>query len=259
LTRKAPRPPVPASVRIGTAGWSISAAVADAMPGEGSHLERYARRMNCVEINSSFYRPHRMQTYARWADSTPDDFQFAVKVPKRVTHEGRLEGCDELLAAFVDEADGLGAKWAVALVQLPPSLALDDEVAGRFFEQLGEAFDGAIVCEPRHRSWFTSQADELLKRCEVSRVAADPAKWPQANELGGWTGSAKARRPAVFYHRWHGSPRVYWSAYDADWLRERAQELAQLPSHADRWCIFDNTASGAALPNALQLQTLTSP
>jgi len=253
------RASVPVPVRIGTAGWSIPAAQADALPGDGTHLERYARRMNCVEINSSFYRPHRMQTYARWADSTPDDFRFAVKVPKRITHESRLVGIEELLAAFVGEAGGLGAKWAVALVQLPPSLALDEPVAGRFFEQLGAAFDGAIVCEPRHRSWFTPQADELLQRCEVSRVAADPAKWPQAGEPGGWTGPPRARRAAVAYHRWHGSPRVYWSTYDTDWLRERAQQLAHLPAHVDRWCIFDNTAAGAALPNALQLQTLTSP
>ncbi|SHM28406.1 DUF72 domain-containing protein [Rhizobacter sp. OV335] len=251
--------PSPAAIRIGTAGWAISAAQAEALPGEGTHLERYARRMNCVEINSSFYRSHRMQTYARWADSTPDDFRFAVKLPKRITHECRFEGVDELLAAFVAEAGGLGAKWAVTLVQLPPSLAFDDKVAGRFFEQLGEAFDGAVVCEPRHLSWFTPQAEQLLEQCEVARAAVDPSKWPQANEPGGWTGPATARRPAVFYHRWHGSPRIYWSTYKTDWLRERAQELAQLPAHADRWCIFDNTAAGAALPNALQLETLTSP
>jgi uncharacterized protein YecE (DUF72 family) len=249
----------PAAIRIGTAGWSISAAQAEALPGEGTHLERYARRMNCVEINSSFYRSHRVQTYARWADSTPDDFRFAVKLPKRITHESRLEGVDELLAAFIAEAGGLGTKWAVALVQLPPTLAFDNKVAGRFFGQLGRAFDGAVVCEPRHLSWFTPQAGQLLQQCEVARAAVDPSKWPQASEPGGWTGPATAQRPAVFYHRWHGSPRVYWSTYETAWLRERAQELAQLPAHADRWCIFDNTAAGAALPNALQLETLTSP
>ena len=246
-------------VRIGTAGWAISAANAAALPGDGTHLERYAMRMNCVEINSSFYRGHRTQTYARWADSTPEHFRFAVKLPKRITHECRMADADELLAQFVDEAGGLGPKWAVALVQLPPGLAFDADVAGRFFGRLGEAFDGAVVCEPRHRSWFTSQADQLLARCEVARAAVDPAKWPYSEHPGGWAGASTARRPAVFYFRWHGSPRTYWSAYDEAWLRERAQVLAQLPAHAERWCIFDNTAAGAALPNALQLETLTTP
>ena len=254
-TRGSPHRPV----RIGTAGWAISAAQAEALPGDGTHLERYARRMNCVEINSSFYRSHRVQTYVRWAASTPDDFRFAVKLPKRITHECRLVDADELLAQFVTEAGGLGPKWAVTLVQLPPTLAFDADVAGRFFGRLGEAFGGAVVCEPRHRSWFTPHAEDLLARCEVARAAVDPAKWPHSAEPGGWTGPAMARRPAVFYHRWHGSPRVYWSTYETGWLRERAVELAQLPAHADRWCIFDNTAAGAALPNALQLETLTSP
>lgn len=249
----------PSPVRIGTAGWSISSALAEALPGDGTHLERYARRMNCVEINSSFYRSHRVQTYGRWAAGTPDDFRFAVKLPKRITHECRLEGVDGLLAQFVAEAGGLGAKWAVVLVQLPPSLALDDGLAGRFFRQLGEAFGGSIVCEPRHRSWFTPQAEALLARCEVARAAVDPAKWPHSDAPGGWIGPPASRRPVVFYHRWHGSPRTYWSDYDDEWLRDRAQALARLPPHADRWCIFDNTAAGAALPNALRLQTLTFP
>lgn len=211
-------------MRIGTAGWAIAAANAAALPGDGSHLERYAARMNCVEINSSFHRSHRVRTYARWADGTPEDFRFAVKLPKHITHACRLEDAGEPLAQFV-----------------------------------AEAFDGAVVCEPRHRSWFTPQADELLARCEVARAAADPAKWSQSDEPGGWAGPSTTRRPAVFYFRWHGSPRTYWSSYDEAWLRERAQALARLPAHTERWCIFDNTAAGAALPNALQLKTLSTP
>ena len=77
---------------IGTAGWSLPAAHASAFPAEGSQLERYAAVLNCAEINSSFYRPHRPQTYERWAAGTPAGFRFAVKCPKQISHEARLEG-----------------------------------------------------------------------------------------------------------------------------------------------------------------------
>jgi uncharacterized protein YecE (DUF72 family) len=234
--------------RFGTAGWSIPAASAAMFPGDGTHLERYAAVMDCVEINSSFYRPHRVQTYERWAASTPASFRFAVKLPKAITHEARLKEADARLAQFVADASGLGDKWAVALVQLPPSLAFDAGVAGAFFARLREAFNGAIVCEPRHRSWFTPEAEQALLDSQVARAAADPARFPAAAEPGGWLG--------LRYYRWHGSPRTYWSAYDEAWLRERAQALQALPARAQAWCVFDNTAAGAALPNALQLRTL---
>lgn len=232
---------------VGTAGWSVPRAQAHAFPADGSQLQRYAARMNCVEINSSFYRGHRTQTYERWASSTPVGFRFAVKLPKQISHEQRLVGAESLLQAFAAEAGGLGAKWAVLLVQLPPSLRFDAAIAGRFFEQVREAFTGKVVCEPRHRSWFEPGAEQLLKAARIARVAADPGKWPGAGEPGGWTG--------IRYFRWHGSPQMYRSSYDEAWLTERAQAMAG----RECWCIFDNTASGAALPNALQFLDIVAP
>lgn len=230
---------------IGTAGWSIAAKAAEGFPAEGSQLERYASLMDCVEINSSFYRPHRPQTYERWAASTPEGFRFAVKCPKQISHEGRLLDAEEPLARFAGEAGALGAKWAVLLVQLPPSLRFDAAVAGHFFAQAHAAFGGAIVCEPRHLSWFTPEAEQLLVHNHVARAGVDPAKWPGSDAPGGW--------PGIAYFRWHGSPRIYWSDYGEDWLQAQARSL---PRKGDCWCIFDNTAGGAALPNALRLQAL---
>ncbi|SRR5581483_207180 len=81
-----------AELRIGVAGWSLPRAVLDEFPREGSHLARYAARLNCAEINSSFYRPHQPATYARWAASVPANFRFAVKLPRAITHDARLRG-----------------------------------------------------------------------------------------------------------------------------------------------------------------------
>src|SRR5437763_17203339 len=90
------------NVFIGCAGWSIPREHAGHFRAKGSHLERYAGRFTAVEINSSFYRPHRATTYGRWAASVPANFRFAVKVPKEITHALRLVGAADLLDRFLD-------------------------------------------------------------------------------------------------------------------------------------------------------------
>src|SRR4051794_4940689 len=123
-------------VRIGCAGWSIPKEYGDRFPAEGTHLERYAARFPAVEINSSFYKPHRPTTYARWAESVPEDFRFSVKVPKLATHERRLADVGDVLDRFLAEAPGLGDRLGPLLVQLPPSLSFTAEAAERFFAAL---------------------------------------------------------------------------------------------------------------------------
>ncbi len=235
---------------IGTAGWSVPGAAAEQFPGEGSHLERYSRVLNCAEINSSFQRSHRFEVYARWAAQTPPAFRFAVKLPRAITHDGRLRGARLPLQRFMAQASGLREKLAVLLVQTPPSLEFEARPLRVFFGLLADQFNGAVVCEPRHASWFTPAADEWLVRHRVGRVAADPARWPVAAVPGGWLGPAGDGAGAVVYARWHGSPRIYRSPYDADWLQARAGEMQRWPAAADCWGIFDNTASGAAALNA---------
>ena len=210
----------------------------------------------CAEINSSFYRSHRVEVYERWAATTPPDFRFAVKLPRSMSHDAGLRRTREPLRRFLAEVEGLGERLAVVLVQLPPSFAFEARPMRRFFGLLAGQFGGAIVCEPRHASWFTPAADRILASLRVSRAAADPARCPEAARPGGWLGPEGDGRGALLYHRWHGSPRMYWSRYEPQWLAERAQELAAWPASAERWCIFDNTASGAALSNALQMRAL---
>ena len=171
--------------------------------------------MNAVEINSSFYRPHRRSTYERWAASTPEDFRFAVKAPRVLTHERRLRDPAEALERFADEVAGLGDRLGVLLV--------------------------AVACEPRHASWFTPDVDAWMAHRRIARVAADPAPAPGAGEPGGWRG--------LTYVRLHGSPRIYYSAYAPEVLAATAERIAR--EAAPTWCVFDNTAEGCALPDAL--------
>jgi uncharacterized protein YecE (DUF72 family) len=235
----------PAPAYIGCAGWSLPRADQPRFPAEGTHLERYAARFSAVEINSSFYHPHRPSTYVRWAESVPADFLFSVKIPRAITHTARLVDADEPLDRFLGETAALGPKLGCLLVQLPPSLRFDDAVAGAFFEGLRARHAGPVACEPRHATWFGAPADALLAEWRISRVAADPARVAAAGEPGGW--------PGVVYHRLHGSPRMYYSEYSPAYLDDLAASITAARREAVVWCIFDNTASGAATPNALGL------
>ena len=232
-------------VNIGTAGWSIPRDVAGSFPAEGSGLERYACRFPVTEINSSFHRPHRPDTWARWRDGTPDDFRFSVKLPKAITHELKLADFEEPLAHFLAEVALLGSKLAVLLVQLPPKLAFEAGAAGRFFASLTSSTAAAVACEPRHASWFAPEADALLEALGVARVAADPAICDAARQPGG--------AAALSYWRLHGSPRMYRSSYADRLARYAALLKAQTAAGHDTWCIFDNTASSAAAGDALAL------
>jgi uncharacterized protein YecE (DUF72 family) len=228
--------------RIGTAGWSLP----KGSVGEGSRLERYSRVLCCAEINSSFYRVHRASTWARWAAETPEDFRFSIKAAKTITHESKLRGAEPLLRAFLEQIQPMEGKAGPLLFQLPPSLAFDRAVAEEFLGTLRALYQGEAVLEPRHASWFTPQAEELLREQSIARVAADPAKGaPVAAEPGGDTG--------LVYYRLHGSPRVYYSSYGEDFLSALAGRLI---GHGNCWVIFDNTVLSHAFENAVRLREL---
>lgn len=237
-----------ARTRVGTAGWSLPKQHAAEFPAEGSHLERYAGRFDAVEINSSFYRPHRPGTYAHWAASVPQGFRFAVKLPREVTHIRRLVDTGEPLARFLTEIRALGDRLGPVLMQLPPSFRYQRGLVGTFLAALRERFEGAVVCEPRHATWFTDDVDRALSQFHVARVAADPATVPNAAVPGGW--------PGLVYRRLHGSPEMYYSAYsDAD-LDAVAQSMHEPEAGTEEsWCIFDNTARGEATKDASRLLT----
>ena len=234
-----------ADIRVGTAGWSIPRASACRFDASGTHLERYSRSLRCAEINSSFYRPHAAATYAKWRDSTPPDFLFAVKTPRTITHERRLRDAREPFVAFLAQTDGLARKRGPILVQLPPSLFFDATVVTSFLELVRAVYDGPVVCEPRHATWFSPPVDTLLDRYRISRVAADPPPVPAAIAPAGW--------PRLAYFRLHGSPRTYWSSYDENYIATLAGIVRSVSKAEEVWCVFDNTASGAAIENASEL------
>jgi uncharacterized protein YecE (DUF72 family) len=231
---------------IGTAGWSIPRGEQSRFPAGDSHLARYARVLPAVEINSTFHRPHRAATFERWAASVPRAFRFSVKLPRTITHDQRLTRATAQLDAFLADLAPLGAKLGCLLVQLPPSLEFDARIARAFFAALRKRFDRGIALEPRHASWFEDRAGRLLQALEIARVAADPPRVAGGDSPGGW--------PGLAYFRLHGSPRIYYSSYEGDYLDRLAGSLQTLRRRRiPTWCIFDNTTLGAGTGNALSL------
>jgi len=153
-----------AKLYIGTAGWGIPGIHARHFDSEGTHLIRYSRRLNCAEINSCFYREHKTETYRKWAGAVPDDFRFAVKVPRTVTHEGELRAqSKEALQRFLHQTSALGEKRGPVLLQVPPSLVFDKAATLSFFSMFRALYDGPAVLEPRHVSWFGAEPDSILR------------------------------------------------------------------------------------------------
>jgi len=223
---------------IATAAWSIPKKVSSRFAEEGNGLARYASVFNGVEINSTFYRRHRASTFARWAETVPDDFRFSVKIPKDITHIRAMKDIDEPLATFLEDIAPLGHKLGPLLCQLPPSLAFQAEQLDRALHVMREAYPEQIVIEVRHESWASIEAKDLLKTYAIDRVLADPAPvWPAA-------GFAAAPR----YVRLHGKPKMYYSTYTEDEIEAFSKLLTP-----NSWCVFDNTASGAAIENALTM------
>ena len=235
-------------VFVGTAGWNIPRVHRDQFAAEGSGLQRYASRLNAAEINTSFYRSHAANTYERWAAAVPRGFRFAVKMPKAITHERALLRAREPVTRFLDEIAGLGAALGPLLLQLPPSHTFESRRVGRFLALLRGLYEGDVVCEPRHVTWTSAAATKMLTRSRIARVAADPPRAGGLEQPGGW--------PGIVYFRWHGSPRPYFSAYSGEQLEQLAVKLSR--STVETWCIFDNTGSGAAAGNALDLREFLS-
>jgi uncharacterized protein YecE (DUF72 family) len=172
----------------------------------------------------------------------PEGFRFSVKLPRTITHEARLVGAAALFETFLSQVEGLGAKLGPLIVQLAPSHSFEPDIVAMFLAEVRQRYGGALVCEPRHASWFDGAADRLLASFGVARVAADPALHVGAERPGAGT---------PVYYRWHGSPEVYRSAYGHERLAALASQLRQ---HATAWAIFDNTMLGHAFFNARTLK-----
>jgi uncharacterized protein YecE (DUF72 family) len=238
-------------LRVGTVGWVIDRAVARHFPRDGNDLKRYARRLNCVEIESTFYRHPRPITWNRWAATVRKGFRFAVRIPRSFTYQAQLLGDPASLRDFIDGASLLGEKLGPLVFQLGPRLPFDPHDAGAFLAQLRETYTGLVAFEPLHPTWYSPEASELMRSFQIARVIVDPAKVPEAANPGGWEGLA--------YYHLRGTPRTHYSVYTEEFLESLATSIADRHPEGESWVIFDHVAPAASARNAISLNDISNP
>lgn len=262
-------------VRVGISGWSYAGWRGDFYPRgltQRSELSYAAARMNSIEINGSFYSLQRPSSYLAWRDATPDDFVFAVKGGRFITHRKRLRDVRAPLANFF--ASGvlaLGGKLGPILWQLPESLRYDAGLMEDFYRllprstketaELAEDHDERLsddrvwtsfdedrpvrhVLEFRDRSFCTDEAFEQMREHDIGAVVADsPRRWPEADVV----------TTDIVYVRLHGHTELYASGYNAESLDHWAQRCRDWSREADVYVYFDNDARGRAPWDAIGL------
>jgi uncharacterized protein YecE (DUF72 family) len=226
---------------IGTSGWQYRHWRDRFYQGipQRRWLEHYAERFATVESNAAFYRLPDGDTFAAWAERTPDDLVMAVKASRYLTHVRRLKEPEEPVERLLDRARRLGPKLGPILLQLPPNLQAEPELLDRTLRAFPD--DVRVAVEPRHDSWWTDEVRALLTERKAALCLADSPKrktplWRTAD----WG-----------YLRLHEGRATPHPCYGRTALDTWAKHLAELwPASADVFVYFNNDPEGCAVRDA---------
>ncbi len=175
---------MPQQVWVGTSGYNYPEWRGTFYPDKlatNKMLAYYAERFRTVEINYTFYRMPTEKLLAGWAEGTPEHFTFTLKAPRRITHDAKLQRCEELLQTFCRTARTLGPKLATLLFQLPPHFKKSADVLRAFVELIPE--DTRAAFEFRHASWLDRETFDLLRSRNLALCVADSEKMSTPVEM----------------------------------------------------------------------------
>ncbi len=236
---------------VGTSGWNYYDWRGEFYPPDlkaRDYLSFYARHFRTVEVNYSFYHQPTARTYRNWAAQVPEDFVFALKASRFITHIRRLRDAAEAWRRFVDNALELGDRLGPILLQLPPSLRADPDVLQAFLEEharLESARRIRLAFEFRHAGWFDDKIYALLKAYGAALVRGHSQRYPLAPPVD--TGD-------LVYLRFHGPGRLFASSYTDEELADWAAEIRRsLRRQKTVFAYFNNDFQGYALHNARTL------
>ena len=236
---------------VGCSGWHYEHWRGLYYPQESPKAEWlsfYAQRFDTVELNNSFYRLPSENAVATWQSSTPDNFVFAVKVSRFITHVKRLRNLDSAVENFVSRADLLKGKLGPLLYQLPPSMKRNDELLQDFLSALPSRYQHVV--EFRDESWIDEKVFDILRRHNVGLCVFD---------MPGLCCPLVATSDFV-YIRFHGSQGLYSSRYSDQELAEWADRIAGLGQRIKAsYSYFNNDAEAFAVENAIKLKNLLQP
>ena len=237
---------------IGTSGWVYSHWEGIFYPRDLSSkdkLKYFSKHFKTTEINYSFYHLPRQSTYQNWYSQTPENFLFAVKASKFITHIKRLKGVKKAWKQFLESALILKEKLGPILFQFPPSFRANKEEIKRLEDFLRLITKNKLyyAFEFRHKSWCDEKICQLLKKYNVAWVIADSPSYPKAEVV----------TADFVYLRMHGSKVLFSSNYTKKELKAISQKIKKwLKKNRDTFVYFNNDAYGYALKNAKMLEKL---
>ncbi|MBI4557997.1 MAG: DUF72 domain-containing protein [Candidatus Hydrogenedentes bacterium] len=239
---------------IGTSGWSYPHWAKGRFyprgmkPGEW--LGFYAQHFDTVEVNMSFYRLPRRELLERWRDATPGRFRFAVKTWRRITHERRLANCRDDLRLFLDSIEPIRARLCALLVQLPPSLRLNETLLEEFLDVLREHMGRPrvrVAAEFRHTSWLCPESNAVLDRNAAALCLADLPRYAVT----------EPNQAKFIYIRRHGAQGRYRGCYPEEVLvRDSDRIRSWIGQGREVYVYFNNDMDGFAVVNAQRLREL---
>jgi uncharacterized protein YecE (DUF72 family) len=207
-------------------------------------LAHCAEHFNAVEVNATFYRMMAETTYAKWLAETPENFAFAIKGNRFVTHIDRLRAPEAPLARQRDNVQAMGSRLRVVLWQMPPRLGKDLTRLDRLVTALADWPEVRHALEFRDTSWFDDETAERLAAAKLAVCVSDAGDWPRWDRVTG----------DLVYVRLHGSPRTYYSRYDKRKLKRWAEHVRGWAAEGREVHVyFDNDAEGHAPYDALKL------
>jgi uncharacterized protein YecE (DUF72 family) len=236
---------------IGTSGWTYDSWKHHFYKGVPRKLwlPHAASQFTGLEVNGSFYSQIRPETYKAWADAVPDDFRFAVKGHRFITHYKQLRNVGESVDRVLTQAAPLGHKLAVVVWQLPARTTLDLDRLDGFLAELTRWKQVRHAIELRHRSWFIDEVADRLARARIANCLSDAPDFPMWSEV----------TTDVVYVRLHGHTRKYASSYSTPHLRRWAADTRRwLAQGRDVHVYFDNDAEGHAVRNARTMLELVN-
>ena len=236
---------------IGTSGWHYDDWRRRFYPQEikkSVWLEFYSRHFTTVELNNTFYRLPSEATFNNWYNATPDDFVFAVKSSRFITHIKKLKDTHEAVGNFMSRAALLREKLGPVLYQLPPGRHRDDELLEAFLTNLPPGYKH--VLEFRHESWLVDEVYDILRRYRAGICVFD---MPDLScPLLATTNFA--------YIRFHGKDSLYASCYSDAELADWAENIKMLAHNLEAvYIYFNNDVRGFALKNAETIRNLLIP
>jgi len=211
--------------------------------GRNKWFEYYCEHFDTYEINATFYKFPTVRTLQTWYKKAPVVFEFSLKVPKVFTHIKKLAECKEELSQFYSVCkEGLGDKLGCVLFQLPPSFSYTQEHLELVLNAANPEYKNVV--EFRNESWWRQEVYDALSANNIAFCSVNYPNLPTDVIITN----------NMVYYRLHGNPRLFYSEYKEEELRTLYKDLVSA-EHVDKaYVYFNNTASTAAILNALQLK-----